>query len=117
VIATSLIAGKLLYHRHIMRAIGNPDGGEHGRRYLSLLAVFAESGALYTITAIVYIPLYAINSDFVFVWAAVLEAAAVSSGLFCSYLAVLTMLIPGYWPHANRASHGARYCCFELKAR
>ncbi|THV07506.1 hypothetical protein K435DRAFT_259805 [Dendrothele bispora CBS 962.96] len=76
VIATSLIAGRLLYHRHIMKAIGDPDGGEHGQRYLSLLAVFAESGALYTVTAIVYIPLYAINSDFIFVWAAVLEVAA-----------------------------------------
>ncbi|KAF5368485.1 hypothetical protein D9758_002230 [Tetrapyrgos nigripes] len=76
VIATSLIAGKLLYHRHMWKSIGNPDGGEHGRRYLSLLAVFAESGAIYTISGLVYIPLYAKNSNFIYVWAAVLEAAS-----------------------------------------
>lgn len=73
VIATSLIAGRLLRQRAVIRGLG----GDDGRVYLSLSAVFAESGALYSIAGLVYIPLYAINSPLIYVFAGLLEAASV----------------------------------------
>ena len=74
VLATSLIAGKLLYQRHLVRKISQSHGGP----YLSLTAVFAESGAIYSITGLVYIPLYATSSPYIYPFAALLEAASVS---------------------------------------
>jgi len=72
VLATSLIAGKLLYQRHLVRKISQSHGGP----YLSLTAVFAESGAIYSITGLVYIPLYATSSPYIYPFAALLEAAS-----------------------------------------
>ncbi|PPR03192.1 hypothetical protein CVT26_008040 [Gymnopilus dilepis] len=72
VIATLLIAGRLLYQRQRVKDLG--EG--HSQQYLSLMAVFAESGALYSIAGLIYIPLYARNSNLVFVFAAVVEAAS-----------------------------------------
>ncbi|TFK39598.1 hypothetical protein BDQ12DRAFT_682076 [Crucibulum laeve] len=72
VLVTALIAGRLLYHRRTISVLG----GEHTRQYLSLLAVFAESGAIYSITGLVYIPLYALHSNLIFVFAPLLEAAS-----------------------------------------
>jgi hypothetical protein len=72
VITTSLIAGRLLYQRQQVKELG--EG--HSQQYLSLLAVFAESGAIYSIAGLIYIPLYAQNSNLVFVFAAIVEAAS-----------------------------------------
>ncbi|KDR81779.1 hypothetical protein GALMADRAFT_221645 [Galerina marginata CBS 339.88] len=72
VITTSLIAGRLLYQRRRVKELG--EG--HGQQYLSLTAVFAESGAIYSIAGLIYIPLYARNSNLVFVFAAIVEAAS-----------------------------------------
>jgi len=72
VITTSLIAGRLLYQRQRVKDLG--EG--HSQQYLSLLAVFAESGAIYSIAGLIYIPLYAQNSNLVFVFAAIVEAAS-----------------------------------------
>ena len=75
VIATSLIAGRLLRQRANIRGLG----GDDGRLYLTLSAVFAESGALYSVAGLVYIPLYATSSPLIFVFAGLLEAASVCS--------------------------------------
>lgn len=82
-IATSLIAGRLLYHRANIRQLG----GDDGRVYLTLSAVFAESGALYSTAGVIYIPLYAINSPLIYAFAGLLEAASVRSPLqvICVY--------------------------------
>ncbi|KAF9477151.1 hypothetical protein BDN70DRAFT_881503 [Pholiota conissans] len=72
IIATALIAGKLLYQRKLIKELG----GEHSMEYLSASAIFAESGALYSITGIIYIPLYATNSPLIYVFAPLLEAAS-----------------------------------------
>ncbi|KAF8909346.1 hypothetical protein CPB84DRAFT_1509098 [Gymnopilus junonius] len=72
VITTSLIAGRLLYQRQRVKDLG--DG--HSQQYLSLMAVFAESGALYSIAGLIYIPLYSRNSNLVFVFAPIVEAAS-----------------------------------------
>jgi len=73
-ITTILIAGRLMYQRKQVRELGD----EHSNRYLSLMAVFAESGAIYSIAGLVFIPLYARNSIFVFPFAGLVEAASVS---------------------------------------
>ncbi|KAF9559468.1 hypothetical protein CPC08DRAFT_708871 [Agrocybe pediades] len=72
VITTLLIAGRLMYQRKQIRDLGE----EHSKRYLSLMAVFAESGAIYSISGLVFIPLYARNSVFVYPFAGVVEAAS-----------------------------------------
>lgn len=74
IIATGFIAGRLMYQRKLVKALG----GEHSKEYLSASAIFAESGALYSISGLIYIPLYGINSPLIYVFAAPLEAAAVS---------------------------------------
>jgi len=73
VIATTLIAGRLLQHRRVLQDLGSSD---HGGQYVSLLAVFAESGALYAIAGIIYIPMYATESPYIYIFAPILEAAA-----------------------------------------
>ncbi|KAF9003555.1 hypothetical protein BDQ17DRAFT_1355532 [Cyathus striatus] len=72
VLVTVLIAGKLLYQRRLTKDLGE----DHERQYLSLLAVFAESGALYGIVGIIYIPLYATGNNMDLIFAALLEAAS-----------------------------------------
>lgn len=77
-IATALIAGKLLYQRKLIKDMG----GDHSQEYLSASAIFAESGALYSITGLIYIPLYGLNSPLIYVFAPLLEAASVSLDMF-----------------------------------
>jgi hypothetical protein len=79
IIATALIAGRLLYQRRLIKQLG----GDHSQEYLSASAIFAESGALYSITGLVYIPLYGVDSPLIYVFAPLLEAASVSLGIFC----------------------------------
>ena len=78
VIATALIAGRLLRQSKIIRDY-NVD---HGRQYISLVAVFAESGALYTISGLVFIPLYAMNDPLIIVFSVFFGASAVSRQFF-----------------------------------
>ncbi|KAF8188116.1 hypothetical protein BJ912DRAFT_904192 [Pholiota molesta] len=72
IIATALIAGRLLYQRRLIKSLG----GDHSQEYLSASAIFAESGALYSITGLVYIPLYGLDSPLIYVFAPLLEAAS-----------------------------------------
>jgi hypothetical protein len=83
IIATALIAGRLLYQRRLIKNLG----GDHSQEYLSASAIFAESGALYSITGLVYIPLYGVDSPLIYVFAPLLEAASVCLDIFycCIY--------------------------------
>ncbi|KAF9014143.1 hypothetical protein BDQ17DRAFT_1231049 [Cyathus striatus] len=74
VLVTILITGKLLYHRRLVHGL---LGEDHCKTYMSLVAVFAESGALYSIIGIVYIPLYATGSNMFIAFVPFLEAASV----------------------------------------
>ena len=78
VLATTLIAGRLLHQRKLIRVVNTA----HSREYLTLVAVFAESGALYTITGLIHIPLQATEHPLSIMFASFFTASAVSRFLF-----------------------------------
>ncbi|EJD43614.1 hypothetical protein AURDEDRAFT_152478 [Auricularia subglabra TFB-10046 SS5] len=57
VLTTAMIAGRLLYHRRQMEMLGR---ARHSQ-YISVIAVLVESAALYSLSGLVYIPLFALN--------------------------------------------------------
>jgi len=70
ILATLLIAGRLLHRRRLLR-----DAAKH-HMYTSAVAIFAESAALYTICAIVYIPMFAKNIPLQYPFSALLGSAS-----------------------------------------
>ncbi|OSX62053.1 hypothetical protein POSPLADRAFT_1046515 [Postia placenta MAD-698-R-SB12] len=72
VLATLLIAGRLLYRRR------NLFGGfsASSSRYTFAVSVVTESAALYTICGLIYIPLYAVNSVLQYPFSALFCAAS-----------------------------------------
>jgi len=77
VLATLLIAGRLLHRRHVLRkaAVGH-DAIEY-KMYTSTAAIFAESAALYAICAIIYIPMFVKNIPLQYPFSALLGSASV----------------------------------------
>ena len=59
IILTSLIVGKILWMR---RSVTMGLGSQHSKQYTSVVAMLIESAALYSITGIVYIICYGINT-------------------------------------------------------
>lgn len=72
VLTTALIAGKLIYHQRQMSKI------RQSSEYLSLVAILVESAAVYSLTGIVYIPLFALNLPQQYAFASLLGSATVS---------------------------------------
>ncbi|KAI0319139.1 hypothetical protein OF83DRAFT_1111985 [Amylostereum chailletii] len=58
-IATGLIVGRILHHRHEMRAFSKSTSD---KRFTSVVTMFVESAALETVTALLYIILVGIES-------------------------------------------------------
>lgn len=71
VLTTLLIAGKLLYHQREMSRLGQPS------KYLSLVAICVESAAIYSISGLVYIPLFALNLPHQYAFSALVGSATV----------------------------------------
>ena len=71
ILATLLIAGRLLHRRQLLR-----DAAKR-HMYTSAVAIFVESAALYAICAIVYIPMFAKNIPLQFPFSALLGSASV----------------------------------------
>lgn len=57
VLTTACIAGRLLHHRRRIQIMGRMNG----KQYLSLAAVFVESAALYSLSCLIFIPMWAKN--------------------------------------------------------
>lgn len=72
VIVTLLISGRLLYHQHNIRRISASCSQE----YTSLIAIIVESGALYAVAGLVYIPLWAVNSPIQYPFSPLLAASS-----------------------------------------
>ena len=72
VIATLLIAGRLLYHQHKIRIL------KQSSQYTGVAAILVESAALYSISGLIYIPLFARNLPLQFPFAALFCSASVS---------------------------------------
>lgn len=79
VISTLLIAGRLLWHQRSLRQIGL----QHSNQYTDIVAVLAESAALYSICGLIYIPLFALNLSLQYPFSALFNSAAVQSCLHC----------------------------------
>jgi hypothetical protein len=75
VLSTILIAGRLMYRRRAMRR----NQQEYGRHSpTSISAIFAESAALYAVSALIYIPLFARKLPLQYPFSALLGAVVVS---------------------------------------
>lgn len=74
VTATSLIASKLIYHRKAMCA--RIPGHENG--FSPVITLFVESAAMYTISGLVFIALFARNSPIQFPFAALFGTVTVT---------------------------------------
>ena len=73
VISTLLIAGQLLWHQRALRRLGIQDNGQ----YTGVVAVLAESAALYSICGLIYIPLFARNMTLQYPFSPLFLSAAV----------------------------------------
>jgi len=74
ILVTLLIAGRLIYRRELLRREEGRKGND--AHYTSLIAIFAESGALYAICGIIYIPLFARNLPIQFPFSGLFAAAS-----------------------------------------
>lgn len=72
VLATTLIAGRLLYHRRTIRMV-SPERNDY---YISVISIVAESAAVYSISGLIYIPLFARNLPLQYPFAALFCAAS-----------------------------------------
>lgn len=100
VIATSLIAGRLLHRSKEVQTLGIADSDAR-RQYLSVLAVFVESGALYTISGVVFVPMYAINHRLSNIFAVLFAASASIAPM----LILLRTSLGTAYSHSFRATH------------
>jgi hypothetical protein len=78
VISTTLIAGKLMWHQRSLRQAGIPQSDQ----YMSIAAILAESAALYSISGLIYIPLFARDLTLQYPFSALFNSAAVRIELF-----------------------------------
>jgi len=72
VISTTLIAGKLMWHQRSLRQAGIPQSDQ----YMSIAAILAESAALYSISGLIYIPLFARDLTLQYPFSALFNSAA-----------------------------------------
>jgi len=79
VLATLLIAGRLLYRRRALRDASVGRDAVKYHNYTSSVAIFAESAALYAICALVYIPMFAKNIPLQYPFSALLGSASAIS--------------------------------------
>lgn len=72
VISTLLIAGQLLWHRRSLRRAGLKESDQ----YLTIAAILAESAALYSVSGLIYIPLFARDLALQYPFSALFNSAA-----------------------------------------
>jgi len=72
VTSTILIAGQLIWHQRTLRRAGIPQSDQ----YMSIVAILAESAALYSICGLIYIPLFARDLTLQYPFSALFNAAA-----------------------------------------
>lgn len=76
VLSTILIAGRLAYSRRAISRAGRSQGDYRRHAHTSTTAIFAESAALYAVTALIYIPLFARKLPLQYPFSALLGAVA-----------------------------------------
>jgi hypothetical protein len=105
VISTLLIAGQLLWHQRSLRQAGL----QHSDQYTGIVAVLAESAALYSICGLIYIPLFARNLTLQYPFSALFNSAAVQSCFDCHQrVADHAFGLLVYCSKSHRVANGAR---------
>lgn len=79
VIVTSLIIIRLAMHR---RRVNRTLGSGHARPYMSLITMIVESATPYTVSTIIYLILYVINSPLQQLITSILGSAQVTNNLY-----------------------------------
>ncbi|TFK68838.1 hypothetical protein BDN72DRAFT_768736 [Pluteus cervinus] len=104
VLATSLMIGRILYHRRrFQKLFGPQSAGE----YTGIMAMLVESAALYAAFCIIFIPLYATNNPLLYIFLASLAQVQIIAPL----LIILRVSRGKAWSgntHANLTSMGAK---------